>query len=378
AICGAWNFIGLIGIVFCYRPPPRDAAKGLTAGQILKRIDYVGAFLSIGGVTLFLVGLQAGGYQYKWTDSRVLGPLISGIFLLLAFPAWEIWGPHEYPMVPAVIFRGQRVVALAFVIVFIAGMDFYSILGFFPIALQNVYHTSAIELGVRAISYPCAILGGACIVSSAMSYTNGHVRVLFLVIAAIMTAFTGALAASNPSNPGYTIAMATIAAFGNGGLVVPALTLALYACPDEYIGTTTALSLSARFVGGSIGTSVYFNVFNVKIKKLFPLMVGGAAVQAGLPQESIVPFVTAMNSPAFDMLAPQVPGANAAIVAAATMGRQLAFAESLKYVWYTTIPFGIISFLACFFLPNIKKHMTDRVAVVSTTISRRSYSTAPS
>lgn len=367
AICGGWNFIGFIGIVLCYRPPRRDVVKGLTVGQVLKRVDYVGAFLSIGGVTLFLVGLQAGGYQFPWTDGRVLGPLISGIILLIAFPAWEVWGPHEYPMVPAVIFRGQKVVTIGFIIVFIAGMNFYSILGFFPIVLQNVYHTSAITLGVRAISYPCAILGGACVVSSAMSYTKGHVRILFLSIAAIMTAFTGALAASNPSNPGFTLAMATLAAFGNGGLVVPALTLVLYACPDEYIGTTTALSLSSRFVGGSVGTAIYFNVFHTKIQKLFPAMVGGAAIQAGLPKESLVPFVTAMNSPAFDMLAPKVPGANAMIVSAATMARQLAFAEALKYVWYTTIPFGVISFLVCFFIPNIRKYMTDRVAVVSLT-----------
>lgn len=42
--------------------------------------------------------------------------------LLFAFPAWEIWGaPH--PMVPKQIFQGQRVVALALVIVFIAGMS---------------------------------------------------------------------------------------------------------------------------------------------------------------------------------------------------------------------------------------------------------------
>lgn len=47
------------------------------------------------------------------------------------------------------------------------------------------------------------------------------------------------------------------------------------------------------------------------------------------------------------------------------MARQWAFADALKYVWYTTIPFGIISFIACLFLPNIKKYMTNRVAVVS-------------
>lgn len=34
--------------------------------DIIKRIDYFGAFLRIGGITLFLVGLQGGGYQYPW------------------------------------------------------------------------------------------------------------------------------------------------------------------------------------------------------------------------------------------------------------------------------------------------------------------------
>lgn len=88
--------------------------------QIAAKIDYVGAFLSISGVTLFLVGLQAGGYQFPWTSAKVLAPLIIGLLLILLFPAWEIWGAKN-PMVPSVIFKGQRVVALAFAIVFVAG-----------------------------------------------------------------------------------------------------------------------------------------------------------------------------------------------------------------------------------------------------------------
>ena len=85
--------------------------------------------------------------------------------------------------------------------------------------LLQVFHTSYITLGVRALSYPWAILGGACIVSGLMSYTRGHVRILFFVSAAIMTAFTAALANSTPDNGVFTVTMATFAAFGNGALV---------------------------------------------------------------------------------------------------------------------------------------------------------------
>lgn len=120
-LTGLWNLIGLVGLVFCYHPPPRHNVDNLTTKDILTRIDYMGAFLSIAGVTLFLVGLQAGGYPYSWTSGKVLGPLIVGIFLIIGFFLWEFYGPHEYPMLPREIFAGQRVVALAYVIVFVAG-----------------------------------------------------------------------------------------------------------------------------------------------------------------------------------------------------------------------------------------------------------------
>lgn len=92
----------------------------MTRMDIIKRIDWIGALLSIGGVTLFLVALQAGGYQYAWTDGRVLGPLIVGLLMILAFPFWELYGAH-FPMVPREIFEGQRIVALSLVLSLVAG-----------------------------------------------------------------------------------------------------------------------------------------------------------------------------------------------------------------------------------------------------------------
>lgn len=131
-------------------------------------------------------------------------------------------------------------------------MNFYSVLGFFPLILEYYYNTTPMQIGVRGLCYPIAILAGACIVSFAMSYSRGHVREMFFVAATMMTAFGGALAAATPFNPGFAIAMATLDSFGIGAIIVPSLTLALYACPDEYIGTTAALSLTTRFLGGSV------------------------------------------------------------------------------------------------------------------------------
>lgn len=195
-----------------------------------------------------------------------------------------------------------------------------------------------------------------------MSYTRGHVREMFLLAAVMMTAFTAALAVNAPDNPKTTITLATFAAFGNGALVVPALTLAFYAAPNDLVGTVGALSLSVRFLGGSIGTSIYFNVFLNQFKQNLPAYVGAAAVGAGANMEVATNLVYAYASQV-PGAALAVQGASAAMVSATQLASQMAYAESLKYVWYTTIPFGVLSCISCAFLPNIRRFMTNKVAV---------------
>lgn len=58
AFCGGWAAIGLVLTFVFYHPPPRVNSEGLSRGEILKRIDYVGGILSIAGMLLFMAGLQ--------------------------------------------------------------------------------------------------------------------------------------------------------------------------------------------------------------------------------------------------------------------------------------------------------------------------------
>ena len=56
-----------------------------------------------------------------------------------------------------------------------------------------------------------------------------------------------------PHNVVTSVAFATIANFGLGGVIVPAATVAMIAAPDALITTCASLSLSVRAVGGAIG-----------------------------------------------------------------------------------------------------------------------------
>ena len=144
-----------------------------------------------------------------------------------------------------------------------------------------------------------------------------------------------------------------------GGLIVPAATIATIACPDDMIATTAGLTLAIRAVGGSIGFTIYYNIFINKLNAKLPADIATYAINAGLPVSSATEFVTAFLTNTTGLAG--VSGVNPSIIAAGALGSQWAFADSLKYVFYTSIPFGILALVAAIFLGDIAPYMTNRI-----------------
>lgn len=67
ALCGAWAAVGFIMTAIFYFPPPRVNSQGLTTQEILSQIDYVGGFLSISGMLLFMAGKRRPVWVRAWS-----------------------------------------------------------------------------------------------------------------------------------------------------------------------------------------------------------------------------------------------------------------------------------------------------------------------
>lgn len=355
-----YNGITGLGLLVFYHPHNHTRAEGFSYSTILKKIDYVGGFLSIVGLTLFLVALQAGGYTHPWSSAYVLCCLLIGLALIAGWVVWEAKFA-AYPMVPGALFRGQRIVALAYATAFVGGMFFYSALNFLPTTWADVYPNDPIQIGLKGLPPAISTTIGAIVFNAALSTFPKNNREVLLSAAVIMTAFGGALATMTPDNPKTTVALATIACFGLGGMIVPTASVALLVAPDALITTAAALSLSVRTVGGAIGYSIYFNVFVTKLKKNLPTYAATYAIGAGLPLADAEAFITTLLTAPTEIAT--APGFTPQILAAAQVGVRWAYAKSLHYVWYTSIPFGIAAIVCCLFLGSTAKYQTNRVAV---------------
>jgi MFS family permease len=188
-ICGLWAFIGLVLTTIFYHPPPRALTVGLSRREVLKRVDFIGGFLSISGTLFFLAGIQWGGYQYKWTSAHVLAPLFIGAALFASFCVYE-WKFAKYPMFPGAIAREPRILLLTLIITFISGSNFFSVLMFWPTQSYNSYGHDPLQVGIRNLALGFPILAGACIILAALSWTRGNIRALMVVSSVLMTAGT--------------------------------------------------------------------------------------------------------------------------------------------------------------------------------------------
>jgi hypothetical protein len=325
-----YNGVTAFGLLVTYFPQAHVRAEGFTRSEILKRIDFLGAFLSITGLTLFLVALQAGGYTHPWSSAYVLCTLLIGFATVAAWITWE-WKGAKHPMVPMELFKGQSVVALAYSVAAVAGANFFSTLNFWPLMISNVWNADPVHVGLRGLAPGLSVTIGAIFFNSMLSTWKGGSKWILVIASVIITAFGGAMACVTPENEFTVIALGTVSGFGMGGLIVPSATVAMIATPDALITTAAALSLSVRAVGGSIGYSIYYSIFANKLKAKLPLYVAEYAIKAGFPIANIEAFVGVFFL-APDQIA-KVPGVTPLVLAGAAKGVQWAYAESLKYVW---------------------------------------------
>merc|ERR1711977_795021 len=170
-VIGVLALVGFVIIAIWYKPPPRVNSLGLTKRQVLGRIDFIGAFLAISGVTLFLVGLNWGEQPYAWNSAHVVACMTVGLGL--------------------------------FVICFLcltSGVNFIPVVVFWTIQCYTVYGASFRDAGIWLLPIGFCIAGGAIISAGLMTVFKTKIHWILLGFCVIQTAGLGSVAAADPDN----------------------------------------------------------------------------------------------------------------------------------------------------------------------------------
>jgi hypothetical protein len=109
----------------------------------------------------------------------------------------------------------------------------------------------------------------------------------------------------------------------------------------------------------------YFRIYTViltnKLTENIPAQVPPAVINAGLPETSVLGYMTAVaagNATAIQ----SVPGISPAIIAVGTRAYKEASTGAYRTVFLSTIAFSVIGIICSFFLPNIGSLLTGEVS----------------
>lgn len=119
-------------------------------------------------------------------SAYVLAQLLIGIAIISFWIFWE-WKWAKRPMIPRELFSGQRVVGLTFFVAFVGGVNFYSILNFFPITFSALYDPEPIQIGLKGVGFGIATTVGAVFFNSLLSVPTLHCRYVITSGAVLMS-----------------------------------------------------------------------------------------------------------------------------------------------------------------------------------------------
>jgi DHA2 family multidrug resistance protein-like MFS transporter len=237
-----------VGVVVGLRAIPESRKEGV------RRLDVLGAVLSVFGLGVFLFGVIEGPGR-GWLSPEVLASLTIGIALIVMFVVREL---HTDSPLFDVRILGRRAVSAGSFTLFTAYWLFTGMLFLLPTWLQEVQHESIIDVGLLLV--PFALVFGILSMRSAAVVARFGQRAAIatgLFVTAIAMALLGAFVHDGTL---ASILATVVLAIGMSALIAPPSTVVMNALPDTAAGDGSSLNMVSRFVGAAIGVAVIGSV----------------------------------------------------------------------------------------------------------------------
>jgi EmrB/QacA subfamily drug resistance transporter len=266
----SWRWVFYINLPFGAVAMALIAAALTGAAGPARRpvVDGVGVGLFAAGVSALLLGIVEAGRVGSWSRPDVVGLLVLGVLVLVAFVVVEQRAVE--PIVPLRLFKNRMVLA-AVVTRFLAGMAMFGALSFVPLFLQSVTGASATGAGLVLTPF---VLGWVVmsVLSARLVLRVGYRAVVVAGMASLTVAFLLFGRWSVTLTSGSAMFDVLLAGIGMGMVVVPMLIAVQSVVARSDLGAATSLTQFFMSIGGALGLSLMGAVMSQRLHAGLPMV----------------------------------------------------------------------------------------------------------
>ncbi|TVY82674.1 Trichothecene efflux pump TRI12, partial [Lachnellula suecica] len=351
----------LVGTAFVYYPPAHPRPDNKTKWQEFKELDFIGVFLFVAGLIVFLFGLNSGGNAYPWGNAGTLAPLILGLFVFLAAFAYDFTLAKD-PLFPWYLFRSFREFSSLIVLVFVAGMVFFAASALNAQTILYLHTPDPIKIGLYSIPSGAGQFVGGVLIPALIHYIKHvHFQLTFAVF--MQTLFFGLAALITPTNLNYLMAIQFLAMLPFAWITLACYTTASLHVPQRDLGIAIGLIGTFRSLGGAVGSVVFSSIFTQTAAKQIVTRITETATSANVTPASIPALVAAAKLAILGVPGQVVEGVQEGVFEKCVMAARLGYAYSLRVTWLASIPFGVIAAVSAIVVRDPSKYFTNHVEV---------------
>jgi MFS family permease len=239
------------------------------------KIDYAGATLITGSVSLLLIWVSFVGGSFAWASWQTAA-MTGGTLVLLAFSVWRETRAAE-PIVPPRITR-QRTTLLAVLGSLAAGTAMYGASVFLTQYFQISRGRTAAQAGLLTIPMMAGILVASTVAGNLISRTGRLRPYLLAGTVSLVAGFGGLSLLINDRTPLALMGVAMLLVGVGVGMTVQNFVLVVQnSVPLSDIGAASATVAFFRSMGGTIGVAVLGAVL---ARQVSGSIAGGTAIPA--------------------------------------------------------------------------------------------------
>jgi predicted MFS family arabinose efflux permease len=227
------------------------------------KIDYVGATLLMGGVSILLIWVSLGGQQFAWASATTAYMVVGGLVVLALAVVWEGRYAAE-PIIPLDLFK-DRTISLATFAAVMVGVAMLSATTFMAEYFQNARGMSPTRAGLMSLSMVVGLMVTS-IVSGRLISATGRWKAWLVGGMVAVTVGTGLLGTIDHHTPLWVIGAYMLVLGAGLGCTQQNLVLAVQNNVDQAnIGAGSSVVAFFRTLGGAIGVSVFGAVLSTQV-----------------------------------------------------------------------------------------------------------------